>query len=67
MPQSIAHNFGAENQKLTHRYSPSKSSHSSLKTTVWWQELHAAPTLRRRPAEGKNGFASSLLLVVSSN
>lgn len=63
-PQSIAHSFGAGNQKLTLAYSPyESSSHSSLKTTLWWQELHTAPMLRRRSAEGKNGFASSLLLV----
>lgn len=56
--QSTAHSFGAGNQKLTLTYSPCESSlQSSLKTTLWWQELHTALALRRRPAEEKNGFA----------
>lgn len=57
VPQNTAHNFGARNQKLTLTYSPCESSlQSSLKTTLWWQELHTALALRR-PAEEKNGFA----------
>ena len=54
VPQSTAHSFGAGSQKLTLTYSPCESSlQSSLKTTLWWQELNTALALRRRPAEEK--------------
>lgn len=65
VPQSIAHSFGAGNQKLTLAYSPyESSSHSSLKTALWWQELCS---WQQGSLREKNGFASSLLLVVSDN